>query len=196
MNPSSQITVLSHGRRFLSGMQLLALTLCLLASVAVVSCGSSASHSQANVPVLVDGPQNLVSPSEVTNAGSATPQAALLRWFQAIQYRDYPTALELTTSRVRKLVGETRLHNAIGVVGSALGKPSITGIVAREADAVRIHVLVLGFSPTSSTPLNETPVTVPLIKTVTGWQVDDATYLLESANAIEALARARKPRVP
>lgn len=196
MTPSSQTTGRFGGHRFLSGVQLLALALCLLASVAVVSCGSSVSRFQATVPAVVDGPQNLVSPSEIAHAGSSTPQAALMRWFQAIQYRDYTTALELTTRRVRKLVGEPPLRNAMSVVGLALGKPSIAGVGAREADAVRIHVLVLGFSPTSSTPLNESPVTVPLVKMVTGWQVDDATYLLESARAIEALAHARKPRVP
>jgi hypothetical protein len=194
MTPKSHAKGLFGGHRFMSGMQLLALTLCLLASVAVVSCGSSGS--QTTVSTLAGEPQNLVSPSEIASAGSSTPQAVLLRWFQAIQYRDYPTALELTTSRVRKLVGETPLRRAINVVGSALGKPSITGVVGHEAAAVRIHVLVLGFSPASSKPANETPVTVPLVRTATGWQVDDATYLVQSARAIEALEHAPKPPAP
>jgi len=180
----------------MSGMQLLALALCLLASIAVVSCGSSVARSPTTVPAVADEPENLVSPSEIASAGSSTPQAVLLRWFQAIQYRDYPTALELTTSRVRKLVGEAPLRRAISVVGSALGKPSITSVVGRGAAAVRIHALVLGFSPTSSKPVDETPVTVPLVKKASGWQVDDATYLVESARAIEALEHAHKPPAP
>jgi hypothetical protein len=196
MSPKSQKTGRLRGHRLVSRMQLLALALCLLASVAVVSCGSSVSYPQTTVPAGVDVPQNLVTPSEIAHAGPSTPQVALMRWFQAIQYHDYPTALELTTSRVRKLIGETPLRNAMSVVGSALGKPSITGVVAREADAVRIHLLVLGFSPASSKPLNETPVTVPLVKTATGWQVDNATYLLEGARALEALPHVRKPHVP
>jgi hypothetical protein len=195
MIPKSKTVSRLRGRRLVSSMQLLALALCLLASAAVVSCGSSVSRSQTMVPA-ADGPQNLVTPSEIAHAGSSTPQATLMRWFQAIQYRDYPTALELITSRARKLVGETPLRHAMSVVGSALGKPSITSVVAREPDAVRIHLLVLGFSPTSSKPLNETPVTVPLVKTASGWQVDDATYLVESARAIEALVHVHKPRVP
>jgi hypothetical protein len=173
-------------------MQLLALTLCLLASAAVVSCGSNATGTQPAAPAVASGPQNLVTPSQIAHAGLSTPQAALMRWFQAIQYLDYPTASELTTNRVRKLVGVTRLRKAISIVGVALGKPSITGTVGHEPGAVSIHVLVLGFSPKTSQPVNETPVTVPLVKTATGWQVDDATYLLESARALEALEHPRK----
>jgi hypothetical protein len=167
-------------------MQLLALTLCLLMSVAVVTCGSNAPRSEAAAPAVASGPPNLVTPSEIAHAGLSTPQAALMRWFQAIQYRDYPTALELTTNRVRKLVGLTPLRKAISIVGAALGKPSITSTVGYEPGAVRIHVQVLGFSPNSSQPVIETPVVVPLVKTATSWQVDDATYLLASARALEA----------
>jgi len=194
MTPSSQTTGHFGSHRFLSGMQLLALAPCLLASIAVVSCGSSVRRPQTTIPAVVDGPQNLVSPSEIAQAGSSsTAQGTLMRWFQAIQYRDYSTALELTTSRVRKLVGVGPVRNAISVVGAALGKPLITGTVVHASGLVSVHMLVLGFSPNSSKPVEETPVTIPLVKTAASWQVDDVTYLLEDTKAIEALNRPHKP---
>lgn len=169
-------------------MQLVALALCLLASAAVVSCGSSVSRSsQTTDTAVVDETRNLVSPSEISHAGASTPQAAVLKWFQAIQYRDYTTALETMTSRVRRRVGPNALRNAIGAVGSALGKPEITGVLAHGAAAVSVHIVVLAFSPNSAKAVSEVPITLSLVKGRSGWQVDDATYLLQSAHAIEAL---------
>jgi hypothetical protein len=170
-------------------MQLLALTLCLLASVAVVSCGSSVSRSQTTVSAVVDGPPNIVSPSEIAHAGMSSPQGVVLRWFQAVQYRDYSTVLELTASRARRAAGTTALRNAVSTVGSALGKPSISGVIAHGPAAVSVHVVVLAFSPRVARPTSEAPITLALVKAGSGWQVNDLSYLLESASAISAAKR-------
>lgn len=188
MIPKSKTVSRLRGYRLVSRMQLLALALCLLASATVVSCGSSDGRPQTTVSAAaVDGPRNLVSPSEIADAGASTPQAAVLKWFQAVQYRDYTTALERMTASVRQRVGPNALRNAISVVGPALGKPEITGVFAHGTAAVSVHIVVLAFSPNSAKAASEVPITLPLVKGPSGWQVDDATYLLESAHAMDAL---------
>jgi hypothetical protein len=131
--------------------------------------------------------RNLVTAKEITEAGRSTAKGALLEWFQAVQYRDYASVLALTSSGVRRNVGVGALHYAVRTVGYALGEPSIQRVVT-HGGTTTVEVLVLGFAPGKPTPVNEVPVTFTMVKSPVGWQVDDATYLLQSAQAMNAAA--------
>ena len=180
--------LLANARRFVAAPQLLAAAVCLLASVLVVACGSSSKAARGVATPAASGLQNLVTANDIAHAGSSTPKAALLEWFQAVQYRDYASVLALTSGRVRRSVGAAALHYAVRVVGYALGKPSIQKVVA-HGDTVSVQVLVLSFVPNKPTPVLEEPATFSMIKGPVGWLLDDATYLLQSAQAMSAAAR-------
>lgn len=180
--------LLSEAHRFIARPQALAAAVCLLASGLVVSCASSPKAASGVAAPAASGLQNLVTASDIAHAGSSTPKAALLEWFQAVQYRDYATVLALTSGRVRRSVGAAALDDAVRVVGYGLGKPSIQRVSVHGA-TTSIQVLVLSYVPDRPTPVLKQPSTFSMIDGPVGWQLDDATYLLQSAHAITAGAR-------
>jgi hypothetical protein len=163
-------------------------------AVAGVGCGGddssdaeTRSKNRATVTTEAALP-NLVSQEDVASAPSDSPQRALLEWFQAVQFQDVEGAELLTEAGVIEETGPKRVKAAIGLVGPALGKPSIVN-VRREGDRAAVRTLIEAFAPGRKAPVSTDPESFELTNTASSWELSNLDYLLMSARAIRRATR-------
>jgi hypothetical protein len=113
-----------------------------------------------------------------------------MSWFRAVQADDVPGVLSLTSARAQRSVGRQVLRVAVDTVGRALGSPVVVRVVT-HASLATVRLLVIAQVPSSVRPSIEVPLTLSLVDGPSGWQIDDATYLVTRAQAIMSAARAR-----
>ena len=113
-----------------------------------------------------------------------------MSWFRAVQSDDVPAVFSLTSARAQRSVGHQALRKAVDTVGSALGSPIVVRVVTQRAVAT-VRVLIIPQGPASSGPAIEVPLTLPLVDGASGWQIDDVTYLVTSAQDIPRAAQVK-----
>ena len=165
---------------------------CLLLSMTGFACGSNrpardAQTSTSTTAAAAEQPlTNLVSNGDIRRTKFGTPERAIMKWAQAVQFDDPAAVRAAYSERVRDRVSLARMYAAAKLVSSLLGRPEIVNSTVRNTDA-RIRVALISYDGTGRR--SQQPTTFRLVKEDGRWRFDDAELLLETA---AQLRRARR----
>lgn len=155
----------------------LALALC------VSACGDDAQPepdvrpaSQAVIPSESSLDSNIVTESQVKRQPATSPQRSLLRWWQAIQYQDTATVVDLTELRVLNVIGRERVGQIARAVGPALPGLQVIATTTQGAEA-RSRVAILTYKDGEVDRRSTLPYTFQLIREQGVWKVNGLRYL-------------------
>lgn len=172
---------------------LTALAAALLASVAVLGCGSSGSETSTSPE---DGNDTAFAPNVVTDDDIATqeegtPGRGLLEWWQAFQFQDVPTVESLTSPEIREDVGDKKLAEVVELRGRGLQGIEVLS-VSENGDSASVRAGLLTFvpekegDPPPSEPTGSTPATFTMAKDGEQWLFDSPEFLQPLIDSVEA----------
>jgi hypothetical protein len=156
---------------------------CISVALVSLSCGSEDADRPERAEAL-PGTRHLVTEQQIRSTRQDAPERAVLEWFQAVQFKDVPAVRALVRSEGLRRVSSERVERAVHLVGGALGRPRVSGVIRRGSSA-SVRVLVLSYERGKADPVLAVPVTFVLRRDTNEWLLEDLDYLLASADAME-----------
>jgi hypothetical protein len=124
-------------------------------------------------------PPVIVLDGDIAEYREGTPVRALLEWWQAFQFRDVKTVLELTSAETRKAAGRRNLIELVRKTG-------LEGIevldATRDGDTALIQVGLLNFNaprgePPPTEPTGSRPAAFTMVREDGKWVYAETAYL-------------------
>jgi hypothetical protein len=146
-------------------------------------------------------PPNVITDEEIQAQDQGTPERALLEWWQAFQFQDTVSVVELTSPETLDDVGENDLEDLVQARGQGLQGIEILGST-ESGDTASVRAGLLTFQPPEEgapppdEPTASTPTTFALAREDDEWLFDDAAYLepqIENLRASEEAAEEQQP---
>jgi hypothetical protein len=163
-----------------------------LASVLVLAalaagCGSSGGGTTAGRPNITSMHDLRVTRQELAAAGKASPSAALLRWWRALQLKDIAAARAAYARSVNLGRGDGRrlsLRAEIGALSFYLrrSRPEIVDVTEMDGKA-RVSTVIdaaVFKSPTAVKLIKQTPVSFQLRREAGTWKLANDDYLKQN----------------
>jgi hypothetical protein len=155
--------------------------LSLIASLVVASCGEAGSQTSSGQT----GDARVITRADILRYPPRSPERALWRWFQAVQFADPNAVRAATTTQSLKGVTAASLDYAVRSVGTAIGYPKFVA-ARRNGNEAAIRVFVSRSARLSQRFPPTMPRTFYLIRSNKDWKINDITYLLALSDAIYA----------
>lgn len=184
----------SIGRRF---VQLAMPAALLLAVIAAIGCGSGGDETTADDGPGQDAfPIQFVTDDEIAAQDEGTPGRALLEWWQAYQFQDAITVLDLTSKEAFDVIKKRDLEQLVKTRGQGLQGIQILDTTER-GDSASIRAGLLSFAPEepggppAEEPSSSVPVTFEMANDGDGWLYNSPEFLvpqIENMKNAEAAA--------
>jgi hypothetical protein len=183
-------------------------------AASVMSCGSSRRLDQ---PARVQSPRDLlVTEQQIDAVGRGTPAGVVLRWWQALQYRDLPEAkaaysrdVDLggfigTTRKGGQLEALPNLTRSLGGASVRQAAVELSSLVTRSrpvpleetqtGDTARVLTVIQSatFTKKGRPRVSEVPLAVRLVREDGRWKLADNDYLNEALAAKRAAGRLQR----
>lgn len=159
----------------------------------VAGCGGSDGGTSTDRSAELSEPcgprDTLIAGEDISDAGRDTPTAALLTWWQSLQFRDVPTARRLYAQGV-PTKGLTEAIRKLADTHSR-SRPIVREIHVDGARARLLVVIRASSGDCEDELVHETPATFRLIREGT-WKQADNRYLEARLRALEDAERAAR----
>jgi hypothetical protein len=132
-------------------------------------------------------PPQTVLDGDVNEQKKGTPERALLEWWQAFQFRDVATMLDLTSRETQKAIGRRTLADLV----RRTGLPGIEILDSTEQGSTAlIQTGVLSFSaprgkPVPRKPTNSVPTTFTMKREGGKWVYAQTDFLVPKAENLQ-----------
>jgi hypothetical protein len=154
------------------------------AAWSISGCGDSGDGATTSTDVSEQLPPNVVSEADIDAQEDGSPQRALLEWWQAFQFGDVQTVLDLTDPATVHKFGPDRIEEFTLTAGQSLGKPKLLKTIP-HGETASVRVLILTITDEAKQP-DETIRTIVLKRDGGAWLVRPDPYFSELEQAAEA----------
>lgn len=178
------------------GRQLLGLCVSVTIALGGMACGAETpAQERAAAPRQIQSAKDLlVTKSDIREAGADTAGGTLLRWWQALQFGDVPTAMTLYSTPPPESELERQLKKLKSIL--AVTRLEIHEQDTSDGDEARVLAVLRSASFGESGPvISDTPATFVLRREGEDWRLPDNSWVEERYEAqLSAEREARRER--